>query len=72
MLNAANEMAVRAFLDANILLTDIADTVRGVMKEHIPKPAADIETILAADAEARVAAERLIGSRAAAAVTEFV
>jgi 1-deoxy-D-xylulose-5-phosphate reductoisomerase len=72
VLNAANEVAVRAFLDAKITIPEIADTVRSVMKKHTPLPAADIQTILAADADARAAAERLIGSRAAAAVTEFV
>ncbi|MFL6375389.1 MAG: 1-deoxy-D-xylulose-5-phosphate reductoisomerase [Pyrinomonadaceae bacterium] len=72
VLNAANEVAVRAFLDGKIRIPDIAATVAAVMKEHIAKPASDIQTILAADAEARAAAERLIGSRAAAAVTEFV
>ena len=72
VLNAANEVAVRAFLDAKITIPEIADTVRSVMKEHIPGPAADIQTILAADTDARAAAERLIGSRAASAVTEFV
>jgi 1-deoxy-D-xylulose-5-phosphate reductoisomerase len=73
VMNAANEVAVRAFLDGKITLPDIAETVRGVMKQHISQPAADIQTILAADAEARAAAERAITvGKASAAVTEFV
>ncbi|HEY2847297.1 MAG TPA: 1-deoxy-D-xylulose-5-phosphate reductoisomerase [Pyrinomonadaceae bacterium] len=72
VLNAANEVAVRAFLDAKIALPDIVETVHGVMKQHISQPAADIQTILAADREARAAAKQLIGSKASAAVTQFV
>ncbi|HTH50487.1 MAG TPA: 1-deoxy-D-xylulose-5-phosphate reductoisomerase [Pyrinomonadaceae bacterium] len=73
VLNAANEIAVRAFLDGKIAIPEIASTVSAAMKEHISRPATDIQTILAADAEARAAAERLIATPAAsAAVTEFV
>ena len=73
VLNAANEVAVRSFLDAKITIPDIAATVSTVMKEHIPQPATDIQTILAADAGARQSAERLIaGKSASVAATEFV
>ncbi len=73
VLNAANEVAVRAFLDAKITLPEIADTVRAVMKEHISRPAADIKAILTADGEARAAAELLIAAKMVPATfTEFV
>ncbi|HTH50988.1 MAG TPA: 1-deoxy-D-xylulose-5-phosphate reductoisomerase [Pyrinomonadaceae bacterium] len=72
VLNAANEIAVQAFLGGKISIPDVAGTVSAVMKEHISRPATDIQTILAADAEARTAAERVIASRAATAATEFV
>jgi 1-deoxy-D-xylulose-5-phosphate reductoisomerase len=71
VLNASNEVSVRAFLEARISLPEIAQTVAAVMNQHIAKPAADIQTILAADVEGRAAAERLIGAKAVA-VSEFV
>ena len=73
VLNAANEVAVKAFLDGEISLPQIAEIVAGVMKEHIPLPATDIETILKADSDARTAAAGVIAaSTSQAAVTEFV
>lgn len=73
VLNAANEIAVKAFLDGRISIPDIAQTVSGAMKEHISRPATDIQAILAADAEARSAAERaIVACLASAAATEFV
>lgn len=73
VLNAANEVAVRAFLDGKMAIPDIAETVSAVMNEHIPQPASDIQTILAADAGARQSAERLIAARSASvAAAEFV
>jgi 1-deoxy-D-xylulose-5-phosphate reductoisomerase len=59
-LNAANEEAVSAFIDQRICLTEIPQVVENVMNNHENQPARDIETILAADHAARVAAEEVI------------
>lgn len=59
-MNAANEEAVAAFLDEQIGLTEIPQIIESVMNEHANKPAKDIETILAADHDARLAARATI------------
>jgi len=59
-MNAANEAAVGAFLDQQIGLTEIPHVVETVMNNHKNQPARDIETILAADRAARVAASDVI------------
>ena len=59
-MNAANEEAVSAFIDQRIGLTEIPHVVAAVMNDHKNQPAGDIETILAADASARVAASEVI------------
>jgi len=53
VLNAANEVAVQAFLDGKIRLSDIAKVNEAVMKEHETQPASSLESILSADARAR-------------------
>jgi 1-deoxy-D-xylulose-5-phosphate reductoisomerase len=53
VLSAANEIAVRFFLDGAIKLSEIADLNRAVMGAHESAPAASLETILAADDWAR-------------------
>jgi 1-deoxy-D-xylulose-5-phosphate reductoisomerase len=53
VLNAANEVAVGAFLDRRIRFTDIADLIAGALDET-PAPALDsIDTCVAVDADAR-------------------
>jgi len=59
-MNAANEEAVSAFIDERISLTEIAHVVETVMNSHQNQPARDIETILNADREARLAANNVI------------
>ena len=59
-LNAANETAVSAFIDQRICLTEIPQIVETVLNNHQNQPARDIETILAADHAARVAATEVI------------
>ena len=59
-LNAANEAAVSAFIDQRIDLTEIPQVVETVMNNHKNQPARDIETILAADRAARIAATEVI------------
>ena len=51
--NAANEEAVAAFLNERICLTEIPKVIEAVMNQHSNQPAKDIQTILAADHQAR-------------------
>ena len=53
VLNAANEVAVEAFLDRRITFQEIPEIIRSVMDEHSPKEASTLEKILEADAWAR-------------------
>jgi 1-deoxy-D-xylulose-5-phosphate reductoisomerase len=55
-LNAANEEAVRAFLDHQIGLTDIPQVIETVMDQHTNQPASSIEIVLQADKMARLSA----------------
>ena len=52
-LNAANEVAVELFLEGRIGFSDIGRLVRGVLDRHRPVPATSLETVVAADREAR-------------------
>ena len=65
--NAANEVAVAAFLDRRIGFLDIAAICERVLGEHEPGPALAVEALLAADAWARARAGALThaGTRAA-------
>jgi 1-deoxy-D-xylulose-5-phosphate reductoisomerase len=56
VLNAANEVAVEAFVQRKISFPDISATVRKVMEAHRVVAAPDLEAILAADRWARQAA----------------
>ncbi|WP_370314902.1 1-deoxy-D-xylulose-5-phosphate reductoisomerase [Thalassolituus sp.] len=60
VLNAANEVAVDAFLQEQIPFNDIPTLIARVMSEHHPVAADDIETILSADAWARSRARETI------------
>jgi len=53
VLNAANEVAGRAFLEGRIGFTAICEVVESVMKDHAPAAATDLEAIMAADSWAR-------------------
>ena len=53
VLNAANEVAVQAFLDNRIPFGGIARLVNQAMEEHALDPGAELEAILEADAWAR-------------------
>ena len=57
VLNAANEVAVAAFLDGHIGFLAIADVVEGALAAVTAEPAADLPTVLDADRRARAAAE---------------
>jgi 1-deoxy-D-xylulose-5-phosphate reductoisomerase len=56
VLNAANEEAVRAFIEERICLTDIPRVIELAMDQHKTQPALDLETVLNTDREARLAA----------------
>lgn len=59
--NAANEVAVDAFCDGKIGYTGIWKTVQQVMDGHQVQVATDLDTLIGADAAARVAASELCG-----------
>lgn len=56
VLNAANEIAVQAFLDNKIRLSDIPRIIESVMREHETQTASSLEAILEGDSWARVKA----------------
>ena len=62
-LNAANEVAVGAFLEEKILFPDIPAVVAKVMEAHRARPADSIEAIYNIDREARREACRFIPQR---------
>jgi 1-deoxy-D-xylulose-5-phosphate reductoisomerase len=64
ILNAANEIAVDAFLDGRIAFTDIAHIIAGVLGEVTPGSDQTLAQILSDDARARYAAGELIARRA--------
>lgn len=55
-LNAANEEAVKAFIEERICLTDIPLVIELVMDQHSTRPAIDLKTVLEADRNARLSA----------------
>jgi 1-deoxy-D-xylulose-5-phosphate reductoisomerase len=65
-LNAANEVAVAAFLDGKIRIPDIARTNAAVIEAHAMKPADSLDAVLEADRDARRQAESLLASSKAA------
>jgi 1-deoxy-D-xylulose-5-phosphate reductoisomerase len=62
-LNAANEVAVAAFLERLILFPDIRTVVAEVMEAHRRRPADSIEAIYDIDKEARREARRFLPQR---------
>jgi 1-deoxy-D-xylulose-5-phosphate reductoisomerase len=56
--NAANEVAVAAFLEGRLPFLEIADAVEEALASVAGAPARDLDDLVAADAEARLAAER--------------
>ena len=59
-MNAANEVAVSAFLDEQIRLTDIALVIERVMNNHQPRAVNSLETVVETDRAARKSAQREI------------
>jgi 1-deoxy-D-xylulose-5-phosphate reductoisomerase len=60
LLNAANEVAVQAFLDTRIGFRDIDRVIARVMNENEHGAAGSIEAVMAQDARARAAAETIV------------
>ncbi len=65
VLNAANEVAVEAFLAGGLGFTGIARLVEATLERCGHLPAAGIESVLAADAEARQRAREWLARKAA-------
>ncbi len=62
LLNAANEVAVAAFLDRRAGLSDIPAAIRGVLDRHEDAPAETLDDILAADRLGRKTAADVLAS----------
>lgn len=62
-LNAANEIAVNAFLAGRINLSELSDVNAEVLRTHNVGQASDIDAVRRADHEARHMAETLIAAR---------
>jgi 1-deoxy-D-xylulose-5-phosphate reductoisomerase len=65
-LNAANEVAVAAFLEGRLNFTGIAGVIDSVLQRHDAGPVTTLEAALAADRWARQAARQALGVREAA------
>ncbi|CAE6788635.1 MAG: 1-deoxy-D-xylulose-5-phosphate reductoisomerase [Nitrospira sp.] len=59
-MNAANEVAVDAFLQNGIRFLDIPEIIRSTMEAHTPRPIAGLDDALEADRWAREKAESLV------------
>lgn len=60
VLNAANEIAVDAFLNGRIIFTDISGLIEDVISSHSNGPASHVDEILRADLWARSKTKKLI------------
>jgi 1-deoxy-D-xylulose-5-phosphate reductoisomerase len=60
VLNAANEIAVDAFLNGNIRFTDIPVVIERSMAAFTAKPATSLDIVLDADSQARAIAQQTI------------
>ncbi|MEK6699035.1 MAG: 1-deoxy-D-xylulose-5-phosphate reductoisomerase [Nitrospirota bacterium] len=63
VLSAANEVAVKHFLDESIGFTDIPRVIKAAMDAHTPSPLRTVEDALKADLWARQEAEGIIKDR---------
>ncbi|KPL02035.1 MAG: 1-deoxy-D-xylulose 5-phosphate reductoisomerase [candidate division Zixibacteria bacterium SM1_73] len=63
VLNAANELAVKAFLEEKISFVDICEIVTATLKHHQVMENPSLDDILNADKWSRQEAERIINSR---------
>ncbi|GGI90176.1 1-deoxy-D-xylulose-5-phosphate reductoisomerase [Halopseudomonas pertucinogena] len=63
ILNAANEIAVQAFLDQRIGFTDIPVIIEHALDRLAPQPVTELAQVLLADRQARECAEQWLGNR---------
>ncbi len=61
ILNAANEIAVEAFLNEQVRFTDIPLIIERCMKKFEAKTADTLEIVLEADQQARLVSKQIIG-----------
>ena len=64
VLNAANEVAVEAFLERRLPFIRIAPTIEQVLDEYQPEPAATVDDLLEIDSLARECAARAVAEHA--------
>ena len=72
VLNAANEVAVAAFLEGRIPYRSLVTVVERVLAGHRPSPATSLDAVLDADREARQRAAELVAPGATLAFTGTV
>ena len=60
VLNAANEVAVQAFLEERLRFTEIAPTIEQLLESYDPPAPNDIDDVLQIDREARARARELV------------
>jgi 1-deoxy-D-xylulose-5-phosphate reductoisomerase len=60
-MNAANEVAVAAFLAGSLAFTDIERVVTAAIESHVVEPVTSLDQLEAVDAEARAVARRAAG-----------
>lgn len=63
VLNAANEVAVEAFLDHRLSFLDITGLVRDVLAAHRPAAADELDAVLEADVWARARSQEIVSAR---------
>jgi len=68
--NAANEIAVAAFLEGSLSFSEMARVVEGTLERMDPEPVSEIQGVLEADRRARRVASELTTSRSLAAGTD--
>jgi 1-deoxy-D-xylulose-5-phosphate reductoisomerase len=68
VLNAANEVAVQAFLDRRLGFTDIPHVIEAVLEQHSVRSVSSLEDVLAADEWSRRQAQIAVERSAAAGV----
>jgi 1-deoxy-D-xylulose-5-phosphate reductoisomerase len=64
VLNAANEVAVQAFLDGRLRFTEIATTIERVLEAFDPAAPAAVDEVLEIDRQAREIAAGMLPMRA--------
>jgi 1-deoxy-D-xylulose-5-phosphate reductoisomerase len=63
VLNAANEVAVAAFLENRIGFGDIPQVIESVMQQHQARPVEGLDQVLRVDGWARQRTQQIMGPR---------